>query len=131
MPCIRRPRFVRSPSGDRYRWCDRIIPRRLEPRFIIIFLEPRSIIIIFWRRMPDTASMLTHTAQIAMAIFMKRMYGFPPPWSYRLPFVQSCLAARVPAGTTVLQINQQVPGPAGPETVPETGHWQPISTALD
>jgi hypothetical protein len=46
--------------------------------------------------------MLAHTAQIARAIFMKRMYGFPPRLSYRRPLVQSCRASRLPAGTTAL-----------------------------
>jgi hypothetical protein len=52
--------------------------------------------------MLDIVSMAAHTAQIAMTDIMKRMCDFPPPMSYRRPFVQSCQAGQVPTGTTVL-----------------------------
>ena len=81
---------MRSQSGDRYRWRDRIMPRRLLP---FIFLM---------RRMPDIASIVAHTAQIAMAAFMKRMYGFPPPLVLQAPGRAIPPSWPEPAGTTVL-----------------------------
>jgi hypothetical protein len=54
------------------------------------------------RRIPTIVIMAAQTAAIAMAAFMKRIYGFPPPCPTDSPFVQFCLAGIVPAGTTVL-----------------------------
>ena len=77
-------------SSDRYRWRDRIMPRRLRP---FIFLM---------RRMPDIASMVAATAQIAMTAFMKRMYGFPPRFVLQTPGRAIPPSWPEPAGTTVL-----------------------------
>ncbi len=85
------PRLTRSLSDGHLPWRNRII---MPCRF-------RDFAIILRRRMVFIVSMAAHTAQIAMTDPMKRMSDFPPPMSYRLPFVQSCLAGS-PAGTTVL-----------------------------
>jgi hypothetical protein len=69
-----------------------IIPCRFRGLCIIFILRRRMVVIV---------SMAAHTAQIAMTNFMKRMNDFPPPKSYRLPFVQSCPAG-CPADTAVL-----------------------------
>jgi hypothetical protein len=51
------------------------------------------------RTTPIIASIAAHTHAIAIMAFMN---AFPPPMSYRQPFVLSGIAGRVPAGTTVL-----------------------------
>jgi hypothetical protein len=68
---------------------------------IIIPCRLCGLAIILRLRMAVIVSMAAHTAQIAMTDPMKRISDFPPLMSYRLPFVQSCLAGS-PAGTTVL-----------------------------
>lgn len=96
------PLLTRSLPGGHLPWRDRIIiPCRFRGLAIIIPCRFRGLAIILCRRMVVTVSMAAHTAQIAMTDPMKRMSDFPPPMSYRLPFVQSCLAGN-PAGTTVL-----------------------------
>ena len=57
------------------------MPRRLRELAIFICLDRRMPIIII--------IMTAQTPAIGMIDFMKRMYGFPPPVSYRLPFTQS------------------------------------------
>jgi len=57
------------------------MPRRFRELAIFICLDRRMPIIII--------IMTAQTPAIGMIDFMKRMYGFPPPVSYRLPFTQS------------------------------------------
>jgi hypothetical protein len=46
--------------------------------------------------------MVAQMAAIAMTDLMKRMCDFPPPMSYRLPYVHSAKPRLAPTGTTVL-----------------------------
>jgi len=58
-------------------------------------MEPRRLALAFLRRrMPFIASIIAHTAQIAMTALIKRIYSDPPPMSYKRPLVQPRLAGR-------------------------------------
>lgn len=52
--------------------------------------------------MLDMASIVAHTAQIAMTDFMKRIYGRTSPAVLQAPGRASCLVRKLLAGTAVL-----------------------------